>query len=54
MTLKRDPHDYCPKCDRRFGVTEESCSGCGFNPVNNAEDEAFYDQCVEEWRNRDK
>jgi len=36
--------DRCPRCRRIFGVTEEQCSGCGFDPVNNEEDEEEYDR----------
>lgn len=42
----RDPFDYCPVCDRRFGLEEESCSGCGFDPVNSEEDSIAYDKAI--------
>lgn len=43
--LKPEPKkvDDCPRCHRVFRVTEEQCSGCGFDPVNNEEDALEYD-----------
>lgn len=41
MTSKRvDPQECCIDCGRRYGSTEETCSGCGFNPIDGGEDEA--------------
>lgn len=36
--------DDCPKCGRIFGLADESCQGCGFDPVDSPEDEIEYEK----------
>ena len=50
QTPDRDPDDYCIRCERRYGVTEESCSSCGFDPVNSEEDENENEIARHLWR----
>jgi len=45
-----DPYQYCPRCSRRYGITEESCSGCGFDPVNSDKDAAVQDRAVAQYK----
>lgn len=49
-TPKYNPDDYCVRCHRRYGVTEECCSGCGFDPVNSEEDENENEIARHLWR----
>lgn len=41
-----DPKDYCIRCDRRYGLTEESCSGCGFDPIDGGSDEEAQEEAL--------
>ncbi len=53
--MKHNPDDYCPRCDHRFGTTDEVCTSCGLDPVGNDEDEEYYYKCKREWdMNHDK
>lgn len=38
----RDPRKYCVGCGHRYGVADEYCERCGFDPigVDEAEQEA--------------
>ncbi len=36
--------DDCPKCGRIFGVADEFCQSCGFDPVNNEADWEEYEK----------
>lgn len=40
-------YDDCPNCGRIFSFADEECKGCGFDPVNNPEDEKIYDAHIE-------
>lgn len=42
----RDPVMFCIKCDRRYGVAEEYCSGCGFDPIDGGADETAQYEAV--------
>lgn len=35
--------DDCPRCGRVFGVADESCRHCGFDPVNDELDALEYE-----------
>lgn len=45
----RDPQKYCPSCDSRFSFSDESCRHCGFDPLNNADDEIAYDKALRDY-----
>jgi len=36
--------DDCPRCGKIFGLGDEVCQNCGFDPVDNPEDEAEYER----------
>ena len=39
--MKRvDPEAYCIRCGEGYGPFEETCTNCGFNPIDKGEDEA--------------
>jgi len=36
----RNPIEYCIDCGHRYGIADESCTNCGFDPIDEGEDEA--------------
>lgn len=45
----RNPDQYCPRCGRRWGFSDEVCDGCGFDPVGNEEDDKEYEAARLAW-----
>lgn len=45
-----NPEEYCPACSYRWGIEDETCTNCGFDPVNNGEDAEMYDEAVILWK----
>ena len=44
-----NPRTHCILCGRRYGPTEETCSGCGFNPIDDGPCEEQQDLAVKDW-----
>jgi ribosomal protein L37E len=50
----KDPNQYCLSCGHPYGTTDESCTECGFDPINDADDMIRHDKAVKDfhdWEN---
>jgi hypothetical protein len=45
-----DPDRFCIDCGHPWGATEEICPSCGFDPVNNEEDDNRNEQARVDYR----
>lgn len=46
----KDPDKFCIMCGHRWGIMEETCPECGFDPVGNYDDEEANDKAREEFK----
>jgi hypothetical protein len=42
-----NPSLYCPSCGTSWGIVDETCGNCGFDPVSNEDDAAFYEEALD-------
>lgn len=49
-TPDKNPDDYCIRCQWRYGLTDENCVHCGFDPVNSEEHENENEIARHLWR----
>lgn len=49
MTRKLSPRLYCIECSYEYGMTDEICESCGFDPVDNEQDAEWQAMAEREW-----
>lgn len=45
-----NPEDYCQQCWHRYGIVDEKCKNCGFDPINDEEDAEAYEKAILEYK----
>jgi hypothetical protein len=48
----RDPRKYCLCCGSRYGIADEYCEHCGFEPIG--VDEAEQEAAIKEYDNAER
>ena len=42
----RDPNEFCVNCGAAYGVTDECCPQCQFDPVNDEKDGERHEEAL--------